>query len=288
MKDKNPNVISRWLVLLVVVIAGSVYASGMNNKPAENGEALCSNAWKHSIENKVLSGDGAGHGPDVGSDEWQSVIEFKLGVRGDASVPKRNTHAWCQYIDKLVNNSASFKRNLESGPSFACEKAQGSIETLICGDKELSALDLQLASTYAKALNKAKNEHPPMLKAQQRGWIKGRNECWKSDNKRQCTLDAYQHRIATLQANYRLVSHSEPIKYVCNSEPRNEVIAMYFDTTPKTLIAERGDSVSLMFLQPSASGSKYQGRNETLWEHQGEAQITWGYDTAKMDCKKMP
>ncbi|WP_371263928.1 MliC family protein [Nitrosomonas sp. Nm58] len=45
----------------------------------------------------------------------------------------------------------------------------------------------------------------------------------------------------------------------------------FFQTDPPTLIAERGDQVSLMYLQPSASGSKYQGRNESLWEHKGGA-----------------
>ena len=27
----------------------------------------------------------------------------------------------------------------------------------------------------------------------------------------------------------------------------------------------------------NGSGAKYQGRNETYWEHQSEASITWGY-----------
>jgi len=41
-----------------------------------------------------------------------------------------------------------------------------------------------------------------------------------------------------------------------------------------------------MFQQPSGSGTKYQGRNETFWEHQGEALITWGYGSPEMKCKK--
>jgi hypothetical protein len=45
---------------------------------------------------------------------------------------------------------------------------------------------------------------------------------------------------------------------------------------PFATSAERGDSVSLMYLQPSGSGAKYHGRNETFWERQGEALITWG------------
>lgn len=52
------------------------------------------------------------------------------------------------------------------------------------------------------------------------------------------------------------------------------------------MIAEHGDSVSLMYQQPSASGTRYQGRNESLWEHQGEASITWGYGAPEMHCKK--
>jgi len=54
------------------------------------------------------------------------------------------------------------------------------------------------------------------------------------------------------------------------------------------MIAERGDSVSLMYQQPSGSGTRYQGRNETFWEHQGVAMITWGYGAQPMRCKKAP
>jgi len=40
-----------------------------------------------------------------------------------------------------------------------------------------------------------------------------------------------------------------------------------------------------MYQQPSASGARYQGRNETFWEHQGVAAITWGYGAPEMHCK---
>ena len=43
-----------------------------------------------------------GHGPDIGSEEWKSVIEFKLGIRGNPDVPDRNSSQWCDYIDKLL------------------------------------------------------------------------------------------------------------------------------------------------------------------------------------------
>lgn len=174
-------------------------------------------------------------------------------------------------------------------PSFDCGKVQaGSIEELVCQDAGLTKLDLQLAEVYAQAADKAKNEQPPMLKAMQRGWVKGRNECWKSEDKRACIESSYQTRIAELQAQYRLVEMTGPIFYACDGNPANEVVVSYFKTEPATLIAERGDQTSLMFVQPSGSGAKYQGRNESLWEHHGEAKIVWGYEAPEMTCVVKP
>ena len=176
---------------------------------------------------------------------------------------------------------------LTSGPSFDCSKVQkGSIEELICQDEGLSMLDLKMAAVYAEATKKAIHEHPPTLKAEQRGWIKGRNECWKSEDKRQCIDQIYRYRIAELQAHYRLVPANGPFWYTCNGDPRNEVVVTFFETDPPTLEAERGDQVSLMYLELSGSGARYQGRNESFWEHQGEASIVWGYGSPEMRCSK--
>ena len=173
------------------------------------------------------------------------------------------------------------------GPSFDCGIVEtGSIEEMICKEEGLSDLDRKLSEVYAAASKKAINEHPPVLKAEQRGWIKGRNECWKSDDKRKCIEDSYRLRIAELQAKYRLVPGNGPVTYFCDGDQKNQVIVVFFQTDPPTLYAERGDSVSWMFLQPSASGSKYQGRNETFWEKGGESLITWGYDSREMHCRK--
>ena len=178
---------------------------------------------------------------------------------------------------------------LAAGPSFDCSKLEkDSIEELICKDDELSALDLKMAETYAAAAKKAVNEHPPVLKAEQRGWIKGRNDCWKDEDKRQCVEERYRRRIAELQARYRLVSAKGPFWYICEVDPGNEVVVTFFETDPPTLEAERGDQVSLMYLAPSASGAKYQGRNESFWEHQREATIVWGYGSPEMRCSKRP
>jgi len=177
-----------------------------------------------------------------------------------------------------------------AGPSFDCKNVEaGSIEELVCKDEGLSALDVKLAEAYDAATLKAVNEQPPTLKAEQRGWIKGRDDCWKSSDKRGCIEEEYKRRIAELQARYRLISGNGPNTYTCDGDSKNAVIVTFFPTDPPTLIAERGDSVSLMFLQPCASGAKYQGRIESFWEHHNcEALITWGYGTKEMHCKRTP
>ena len=59
----------------------------------------CSQAWYQQLETRLGTADGMGHGPDIGSDEWQSVIEFKLGIRGQADLPARGSREWCEFIE---------------------------------------------------------------------------------------------------------------------------------------------------------------------------------------------
>ncbi|HYQ72158.1 MAG TPA: MliC family protein [Gammaproteobacteria bacterium] len=274
------------LSVLLIVMAFPVHAGNP-----------CSDSWYRSVEEMIGTGDGQGHGPDAGSDEWKSVIEFRLGIRGEPDIPDRGAGDWCDYIDWMVSSNPVSPQGAGDtgqkagmhGPSNDCAKAvPGSIEALVCEDDELSELDLKLSGVYAAASVKAVNEHPPVLKAEQRGWIKGRDDCWKSDDRRGCVRDAYLRRIAELQARYRLVDGNGPLRFTCDGNPASEVTVTFFRTEPPTLVAERGDSVSLMYLQPSGSGTRYAGRNETFWEHQGEATITWGYGAQPMQCTKAP
>ena len=95
-------------------------------------------------------------------------------------------------------------------------------------------------------------------------------------------------RIAELQARYRLVQGIGPAFYQCDGKPGGEVTVTFFATDPRTLIAEFKGNSSLMYVVPSGSGTRYQGRNETFWEHQGEAAIVWGNDAPEMRCRKAP
>lgn len=87
--------------------ATDAYSDSDNVTKVDSGSAagaqvICSDAWYRSVEEVVPTGDGQGHGPDAGSDEWKSVVEFKLGIRGEPEVPARDTDDWCRYIDQLV------------------------------------------------------------------------------------------------------------------------------------------------------------------------------------------
>jgi hypothetical protein len=65
--------------------------------------APCTQDWFVSIDKLTPTGDGMGHGPDIGSEEWQSVVEFKLGLRGNPAVPERESTEWCDYIAKQID-----------------------------------------------------------------------------------------------------------------------------------------------------------------------------------------
>lgn len=83
--------------------------------PGPSSDDACSDAWYRALERKVMTGDGQGHGPDVGSEEWKSAVEFRLGLRGRAEVPARDGGDWCRYIEARV-------REVGTGPvRFVCE-----------------------------------------------------------------------------------------------------------------------------------------------------------------------
>jgi hypothetical protein len=82
--------------LLVLLACTAATAVGSDAAP-------CTDDWYRFVEQKVISGDGQGHGPDPGSDEWKGVVEFKLGIRGQPGIPPRDSEEWCSYIDGLVS-----------------------------------------------------------------------------------------------------------------------------------------------------------------------------------------
>jgi uncharacterized protein YecT (DUF1311 family) len=165
---------------------------------------------------------------------------------------------------------------LAQGPTFDCAKVQSAVEKEICSDGALAALDRQLDQIYRAAMAKAKGQPAKLLRTEQIGWVKGRNDCWKAngqqtwitatwtvDTVKGCVAAQYRQRSSELQAVWRLLP-PRTVSYACQNNPANELVAHYFDTDPATVRLERGDrSVTLWRVGEAGAGS-YEGQNVSL------------------------
>ena len=96
----------RWIAAVILFAAVGAQASDEHFSPAK-AEIPCSDAWYRFIAETVTASDSHGHGPDVGSDEWKSVIEFKLGIRDKPDLPDRDSEAWCRHIDRIIREKST-------------------------------------------------------------------------------------------------------------------------------------------------------------------------------------
>jgi len=217
--------------------------------------------------------------------------------------PARSAHApssWQLLLAAVFGGISLTGSVLAQGPSYDCKKARGSIEALVCADVELGALDRTLAVVYAGARRKAVNEHPPVLKAEQRGWIKGRNDCWKATQQtwitatwtvktvKDCIDAQYRVRTSELQAVWRLLP-PKTVSYACQNNPANEVIVNSFASNPATIRLERGDRTATLWQVGATADGKFEGQNVGLAQQAGGVKVRWlDTNTGKtddLDCK---
>lgn len=131
-------------------------------------------------------------------------------------------------------------------------------------------------------MNAKPDEAVKILKAIQRGWIQGRNECWKElEDKKSCVQSQYEHRIAYLQAQWVLVSPSKTVRFECENKAEE-----FFDTqTLPSVAVEYGDSREIFISSPAASGTKYTGDfGRSLWIKGGEAMFIWDQTQPEKSC----
>jgi uncharacterized protein YecT (DUF1311 family) len=107
-------------------------------------------------------------------------------VKIDAPVPAPKTEAPIAVAPASVDNNPF-------APSFDCAKASSSQERMICADRELSKLDVQMAGAYADARQKSTDANA--LKAEQKQWLKNTQ---RSCSDKACLVGAYTSRIAEL------------------------------------------------------------------------------------------
>jgi len=167
-----------------------------------------------------------------------------------------------------------------AAPSFDCSKSPGEFEQMVCQDPALAALDRQLADTFAQALAKASDK--ATLQATERGWIKGRDECWKADDKPACVREAYIVRIVDLRIQHQLVAIPSAVEYRCddNSKP---FTATFYNDEPRAVVLTWGNDQAIVPAAMSASGARYAADGVEFWEHQGEASVDFFGNT--LTCK---
>jgi len=167
-----------------------------------------------------------------------------------------------------------------AAPSFDCSKSPGEFEQMVCQDPALAALDRQLADTFAQALAKASDK--ATLQATERGWIKGRDECWKADDKPACVREAYIVRIVDLRIQHQLVAIPSAVEYRCddNSKP---FTATFYNDEPRAVVLTWGNDQAIVPAAMSASGARYAADGVEFWEHQGEASVDFFGN--KLTCK---
>lgn len=170
-----------------------------------------------------------------------------------------------------------------------CAKVKaGSVESLLCKDNGLMTLERQMAEVLLGAEPIAAKEKPPMLKAEQRGWVKVRDECLKASDKGACLFTSYKLRIAELQATYRLLPSTSSVNYRCGNNPGIVFKAATFASDPPTLAAEFDENTSVLYAKPVAQGTRYESAQVAFSEHDGIAKIVWGPGSPEMTCPREP
>jgi uncharacterized protein len=146
----------------------------------------------------------------------------------------------------------------QDGPSFNCEAASTSAEELVCSDPELAVLDRRLQERFSAAVTAAEARLPaalPDLRAMQRGWVKGRDDCWKGRDLRDCVEFNYLHREAQLVAAWSLDEPVWVITYDCAEAP--EVRVSFYETELTSIRIERGAETDVAVTDPSAENAQF-------------------------------
>ena len=185
-------------------------------------------------------------------------------------------------------------------PSFDCARAEHEIETLICGDARLAALDREIARLYGLARNGPHMDEAQAgrLAAYQRGWIKGRNDCWKAGaadaEKIACAADESMIRIMELRQGYADARADDaagisggPLPVACEGWAVGVGFA-WAVTDPGLAVIAWMDATVPLEQAMAASGGRYVGST-----FEGEYELWTKGDTAmltipgreRMDCR---
>ena len=168
-----------------------------------------------------------------------------------------------------------------ASPAFDCGKAEGEVELLICSDDDLALLDIRLAKTYTQASKNIPEEERANFRALQRGWIKGRNDCWKAEDVRACVEFSYQSKTVELQIAGGLLEAPRYRSLRCGegTEAVPFTVSVYRNADPVSAVLTRGNDQVIAFAQVDSSGRRYVAPNVSLTVAEGQATVQWFDET---------
>ena len=169
---------------------------------------------------------------------------------------------------------------LAEGPSFDCAKSDSDATDAICASPALSALDREMSRLYGLAVTgpNMTEDRKAELKAYQRGWIGGRDECWKANDLDSCVRDNYGMRIHELREGYADARAEEggstgPFAYVCDGIDAGISAVFVQAGDPLVSLKWRNSNVVLPIAE-SGSGSKYEQGDTVFWIKGDQATFT--------------
>lgn len=92
----------------------------------------------------------------------------------------------------------------EIGQTLDCKTPNNKIEQTLCRNKDLSARHREMEGLLAHAARSPRKDAPGLrLDESQHAWLVRRDRCAKSFNHSKCLLQAYNARLAYLEAKFR-------------------------------------------------------------------------------------
>lgn len=183
-----------------------------------------------------------------------------------------------------------------TSPSFDCAQSDGEISDLICETPMVARMDNELQRVYslAETGTYASEERLQELTTMQRGWIGGRDDCWKAADKLQCVTTSYAQRIHEIrQGFYDSRQEDEkgistgPLAVACDGVDYF-ISATFINADPGVVFLQWLDRSLSLTQVPSGSGAKYEG----VWDGQAATLFTKGDEAiftppggTDMNCK---
>ena len=107
----------------------------------------------------------------------------------------------------LIGALVLFSSGMASAASFDCRNASRADEIAICDSRELSQLDVKMATLYDTILKLVGMGVRGNLQDQQRAWLNDRAACGAD---RACIGNLYEARIRTLETEVTRIARGGP------------------------------------------------------------------------------